>query len=206
MAGLFGFKNLADMFNGGGAGYSGDQFMSGGGSKMDANSDGRISSKEYEFDQSKPKANRQAKHDIFSMFSNDVGATPRGSGMYPTGPASLVNNGGILGQLMFPGSRGPVSPNGAYDQNAMWQPNGPDDQPERTLMQLLDQYMTGQRGPMDTINNNMMGQPAPSAAGETPAFQQYLKDKRRSEARFNKPPASMEKIKQLFAARLRGES
>ena len=92
-----GFADFStDISDGGGPGFSGDRFMSGGGNKMDANGDGRISADEY-------GQNKQyADHNFFSNFSNGMGATPLGSGLDPRGgsPADFLHRGGIIGSIM----------------------------------------------------------------------------------------------------------
>jgi hypothetical protein len=110
-----GYTSFADMFDGGGAGYSGDQFMHGGGAGMDSNGDMRISADEYSANPG------MAQHNFFSNFSNDIGATPSGSGLAPSGVGAFVNNGGIIGQLLNPGGTGEVYAKGEY-VDGVWTP------------------------------------------------------------------------------------
>jgi len=110
-----GYKSFGDMFDGGGAGYSGDQFMHGGGAGMDSNGDNRVSSDEY-------SANPGiAQHNFFSNFSNGVGATPSGSGLAPSGVGGFVNNGGIMGQFVNPLGTGEAYSKGEY-VDGVWKP------------------------------------------------------------------------------------
>lgn len=132
---------LTDIRDGGGPGFSGDQFMSGGGNRMDANGDGRISASEY------ARSKQHADHNFFSNFSNTMGATPMGSGLDPRSgsPADFFHTGGIVGSIMHSlmGTQPQTYPSGFYDNNQVWRSGRYAQDPQ--FMQMLSQFPENQK-------------------------------------------------------------
>jgi hypothetical protein len=97
-----------DQINGGGPGYGGAAFASGGGAALDTNKDNYIS--EAEIAAGKAKG-LELEQNGWSKFGTGLGITPLGSGIDPTGLAGAVDSGilGFARKLGRPGYTRPDS-------------------------------------------------------------------------------------------------
>jgi hypothetical protein len=97
-----------DEINGGGPGYGGAAFASGGGAALDTNKDNYIS--EAEIAAGKAKG-LELEQNGWSKFGTGLGITPLGSGIDPTGLAGAVDSGilGFARKLGRPGYTRPDS-------------------------------------------------------------------------------------------------
>jgi hypothetical protein len=97
-----------DEINGGGPGYGGAAFASGGGAALDTNKDNYIS--EAEIAAGKAKG-LELEQNAWSKFGTGLGITPLGSGIDPTGLAGAVDSGilGFARKLGRPGYTRPDS-------------------------------------------------------------------------------------------------
>jgi hypothetical protein len=97
-----------DQINGGGPGYGGAAFGSGGGAALDTNKDNYIS--EAEIAAGKAKG-LELEQNGWSKLGTGLGITPLGSGIDPTGLAGAVDSGilGVARKLGRPGYTRPDS-------------------------------------------------------------------------------------------------
>jgi hypothetical protein len=110
-----------DSINGGGPGYGGAAFGSGGGAALDTNKDNYIS--EAEIAAGKAKG-LELEQNAWSKFGTGLGITPLGSGIDPTGIAGFADSG-ILGFARKLGAPGYVRPDSSIapgqELNKWWE-------------------------------------------------------------------------------------
>jgi hypothetical protein len=110
-----------DSINGGGPGYGGAAFGSGGGGALDTNKDNYIS--EAEIAAGKAKG-LELEQNAWSKFGTGLGITPLGSGIDPTGLAGFADSG-ILGFARKLGAPGYVRPDSSIapgqELNKWWE-------------------------------------------------------------------------------------
>jgi hypothetical protein len=110
-----------DQINGGGPGYGGAAFASGGGAALDTNKDNYISEAEIAAGKAKGLALEQ---NAISKIGTRLGVTPLGSGIDPTGIAGFADSG-ILGFARKLGAPGYVRPDSSIapgqELNKWWE-------------------------------------------------------------------------------------
>jgi hypothetical protein len=110
-----------DQINGGGPGYGGAAFGSGGGAALDTNKDNYISEAEIAAGKAKGLALEQ---NAISKIGTGLGVTPLGSGIDPTGIAGLADNT-LLGSTRKLGAPGYVRPDSSIapgqELNKWWE-------------------------------------------------------------------------------------
>jgi hypothetical protein len=109
--GLFGYKNLKDLFDGGGPGRSGARFSTGDTGAYDTDKDGYISEAEYAAAEAN-NPNFASTQGGIAALSNYIGARPRGSygreralgpqgtNIGTSGIANYVAGGGMFGSIL----------------------------------------------------------------------------------------------------------